>query len=612
MRARTSPLALAAALAAAGVAAGAALTEHNFTISDMSPMLTYTNAGAWNASWTQSNWTTWVGNDTRIGYGDSLHTTTEVGSSVALSFVGTGVAFFGSADGGVSLQVDGGAAATTTLSNVVNGSLAGIGGLEYAYHTVKLALASGSALTLKSVVITTAIGGEGARASNTTMWMFDETPTQYLQNPNITKSSQQDWSIIASVSEQIDTPESSSSRAAAYPRLSTHFSTAWMSFAVPANTSLMTLRGPVGYNYEKYKVTLDPAPPFGPASLTLSAQSPWLGYPQTLWFASIDPTQQYKVTVDFVPSGDLPYLTYFEAAAAQFVSAVGGTGSLPGTGSTGGNTTSGGGGGHGNNGSSNGSGSGNGASKSSTPVGAIAGGAAGGAVALILAGVLLWWCLRKRNRRDPTKKRVVGTLLDPKRRESHGSEFEIEPLDPIVTAQPAYGGYGGSAHSLVQGGSGGVTPLPPPASYLTRPSPANTYSSPSSPVDFSAGYGTATPPIAADTKAALAGSAGQHGLADRHGEGYGRPLPSPYSHSHSQPQYPPSQGYSQGYSQSHTESSGPATPTTSSQGGKARYAPAPAQPVVNVEQDAGRVPVPQPAPPAESVPPTYDPRWANE
>lgn len=154
----------AAALAGAGlvaVASAATLTEHNFTISDMSPMLTYTNPGAWNASWTQSNWSTWVSNDTRFGNGDSMHTATEVGSSVTLSFVGTGVEFFGSADGGVSLTVDTGSATTNTLSQVVNTSLAGVRGLDYAYHTVKLALASGSALTLKNVVITTAIGGEG-------------------------------------------------------------------------------------------------------------------------------------------------------------------------------------------------------------------------------------------------------------------------------------------------------------------------------------------------------------------------------------------------------------------------------------------------------------------
>lgn len=280
---------------------------------------------------------------------------------------------------------------------------------------------------------------------------------------------------------------------------------------------------------------------------------------------------------------------------------------MPGQGSTsGGNSTgsgSGNGSGHGNN-----NGSGNGASKSTTNVGAIAGGAAGGAVALILAGVLLWWCLRKRRNRHNRsgKKRVVGTLLDPKRRESANSEFEIEPLDPIVGAHPmgayAGSGYGGSAHSLAGSHNGGVTPLPPPNapnSYLTRPTPPHTYSSsPSSPVD---GY-TATPALAVQTKAALAAGTG-HAFSDHHGEGYGgRPLPSAPS-SFSQ-QYPPSQSQS-------SSSHGPVTPTTSSQGGKARYnPPQQQQPVVNVEQDAGRVPAPQP--PAESVPPTYDPRWANE
>lgn len=155
------------------------------------------------------------------------------------------------------------------------------------------------------------------------MLMYEDTPKAYLMNPNITLSSQQDWQILSSVSQTIVTPDSTADSVIQYPRLSTHFSTGWMSFAVPANTSLVTLRGPVGYNYDKYKVTLDPSPPFGPASLTLTAQSPWLGFPEILWFASIDATQQYKVTVDFLPSGTSDVSTYFETTSAQFIAGVG-------------------------------------------------------------------------------------------------------------------------------------------------------------------------------------------------------------------------------------------------------------------------------------------------
>lgn len=137
-------------------------TEYNMTMSDTATILQYSepqNTTAelgWNQSYTGSPWSAYdPGN---LAEGSSMHNTSFAGASVSIQFVGTGAYFLGRGQGSVALEVDGTQSYSGNIG--VSGVVAGVGGLQYATHTAKLSLASGS-LTLTNVTLTTIVGGSG-------------------------------------------------------------------------------------------------------------------------------------------------------------------------------------------------------------------------------------------------------------------------------------------------------------------------------------------------------------------------------------------------------------------------------------------------------------------
>lgn len=154
-------LSMVPALGCCVIAAGLP-TEYNVTMSDTATVLRYsepqntTVERGWNQSYTGSPWSAYDPGD--LAQGSSMHSTSFAGASVSIQFVGTGAYFLGRGQGSVALEVDG----TQSYSGAIgaSGVVAGAGGLEYATHTAKLSLVSGS-LTLTNVTLTTIVGGNG-------------------------------------------------------------------------------------------------------------------------------------------------------------------------------------------------------------------------------------------------------------------------------------------------------------------------------------------------------------------------------------------------------------------------------------------------------------------
>lgn len=141
-------------------APGAAQTQsqdavsYNVTLTDMSPMITYTPAVLPNSA-------TWNSLPPPTCYGSlSCHTTSSKGASVGITFTGTGASFLVSGAATLSLAVDGRLSFNRSVPNpsVVAGPVpVGVSGLSYGAHTVSLSLLDGS-LSFYSVVLTAVVG----------------------------------------------------------------------------------------------------------------------------------------------------------------------------------------------------------------------------------------------------------------------------------------------------------------------------------------------------------------------------------------------------------------------------------------------------------------------
>lgn len=162
----------AALMALPGVAAALGNIEYQLAISDQSPALVWNPSPptpgsngdqskglpnkAWNVTYSETSWGEWTAGAS--GAGTSAHLTSAPGATLMVDFVGTGVAFLGTADGAqLSLVANGG---STSISSV-DGTLATVSGLDYGSHSVTLVSSSGT-VSVTGVTVTTVVASEAS------------------------------------------------------------------------------------------------------------------------------------------------------------------------------------------------------------------------------------------------------------------------------------------------------------------------------------------------------------------------------------------------------------------------------------------------------------------
>jgi hypothetical protein len=144
--------------------------ESNVTLSDMSPMLSWSPSASgpmdstWNQTWTDASWADYTPlwpivrmDDGRMPV--SSHTTQYVGASVSLDFMGTAIYFFGTGKGSVSVDV-GGKKSYIDVDLSAIGVIASVSGLDNAAQKASVTLKSGE-ISINSVIVTVQVGGQG-------------------------------------------------------------------------------------------------------------------------------------------------------------------------------------------------------------------------------------------------------------------------------------------------------------------------------------------------------------------------------------------------------------------------------------------------------------------
>lgn len=141
-------------------------TAVNVSISDMSPMLAYAPSAsgpadiAWNQTYSNTSWSVYTPQyPVSFDGGDSAHTTSFSGASVAHEFIGTAVYFYGSASGTLTLNIDG-TEQKVDVEMPSHGLLASSTGLANGRHSAVLAL-SGGTLSVQNVTVELQVGGDG-------------------------------------------------------------------------------------------------------------------------------------------------------------------------------------------------------------------------------------------------------------------------------------------------------------------------------------------------------------------------------------------------------------------------------------------------------------------
>lgn len=111
------------------------------------------------------------------------------------------------------------------------------------------------------------------------------------------------WSSTYSLSGiSADNPNGSYGMAA--PMIFTTTPGSRLHFTAVQNTSILLLFGPLGAGYGAYSVTLDPPQSGAQANTSFTPAVDWLGPTKILYYASLDPTQEYRVTVDYLGTSE--------------------------------------------------------------------------------------------------------------------------------------------------------------------------------------------------------------------------------------------------------------------------------------------------------------------
>ncbi|KAL1413782.1 hypothetical protein Q8F55_001564 [Vanrija albida] len=335
----------------------AQLSKTNYTISDASPILKWDPP---NLSVTQAQmaqWTPYPPPNCLSQF--SCHNSTTPGSSVSITFTGTGAWFLVSGPGEVTVEVDTNSTLKRSVTVPAGGGTFGIWDLRYQGHTLKLTVEAG-VISVVQAVVESAVGGPGASSLSHDVKAVNEDGSM---NPalKLTLGDDRAWYPYTPCAAGTNCTLFCSTGAAGGTcthsglMLSTNTSGATLQFSSPRNTSLISIIGSVGSAIGLYNVQISPPPYFGPNSWDgLSGYSTTFGVmtDNVLWFVSVDPTVVYTIVVTFVGG---PVGSHWDFWGAQFLITSG------------------------------------------VPIGAVAGGIAGGLVVIIALAILIWR-VRKREK----------------------------------------------------------------------------------------------------------------------------------------------------------------------------------------------------------------------
>lgn len=65
----------------------------------------------------------------------------------------------------------------------------------------------------------------------------------------------------------------------------------------PPSTSFFDLKGTVGPAYDTMQINISPTPPHVKRETAINTKKTWIGLDQILFFAPLDPTVQYNITI---------------------------------------------------------------------------------------------------------------------------------------------------------------------------------------------------------------------------------------------------------------------------------------------------------------------------
>ncbi|WRT69479.1 uncharacterized protein IL334_006465 [Kwoniella shivajii] len=394
----------------------AAKQPFNISVSDQSPTITYypSRSGppdqSWNVTYSDSSWSSYL-NQT-IGQGVSTHYTTHIGANASLGWWGT--ALYLHADGNESdaeVKVD-----NTTAKKVDDGWM--LDGLSQGWHRISLRVIGNAGVGLKGITFTTGIGETGAVPVNSTVQaIFGENQI----NGMFSQSTGQ-WETGTEIGGAGNQSKQT------YNRVDTYTPGSKLIFQPPNNTSFVLLYGSVNFDHNSYSVsltssnlpniavsgdakdTITSSTTIGgiPSTQIMYGTSPWISTDQVLFYANLESSAQYTVTVENQGSGNAR--SYWDISKVVFVQAQGG------------NTTR--------------------SDKGNSNSAAIAGGVVGAIVALALIATLLWFFVFKKKENDRHQNQQTNIYED--------KPFEVDPYR-LGNEEDAHDAYANAA-------SGGHTP----------------------------------------------------------------------------------------------------------------------------------------------------------
>ncbi|KAJ7590623.1 hypothetical protein C8J56DRAFT_538310 [Mycena floridula] len=351
---------------------------YNLTILDQSPTLVYepyrdgndTTSG-WKVFYSDISPSTydWTHTKENAASGSSLHSTTMVGASVQLQFMGTAVSLTGSGTAGAYNTILDDGQAVTGSPNGEN--LVSYAGLRYGQHTVRLTVTQAQSLNITSAVVEAGIGLPGSTISRTTttaVTLSGDGSTSL--NPSFTTSG-------------TGPPFSTDHDSTGYSRIDTNGAGEIITFKT-TNASAIFVYGTCNYDHETYNVTLSPSAGASTSTRTFNATSLWFAYGNLLyWETGLNRSETY--TVHFT---NLVAKKYFDIHQVMVMDAIGGSSS----GASPINPTP---------------------AKTEISTGAIAGIAVGAAVLLIAVVVALLWRRNRKQRQEnirlmPTPAGIYG------------------------------------------------------------------------------------------------------------------------------------------------------------------------------------------------------------
>ncbi|WOO80218.1 uncharacterized protein LOC62_03G003731 [Vanrija pseudolonga] len=592
----------------------------NWTFTDMDAVITYTpdNAGTgtplWNTSYANSNWANYAPGQT--GAGMSQHSAVATNTNnpgVAFNFLGTGYGLLGQ----ISLPSNGALAVTQDgqqqSANAVSNTILSMGTGDYRYHKIQVALVDTAnqanarpSISVTGLTVEYGFYSQAQSISNVNVRTESFVSQNGLRNTFYTvDGTTQAWNVSQSIGG------ANGQQPTQYPTLRGGNGSG-LTFNVPANTSFIMLNGTVGPDQGVVHIVWTPPPPYQDVNYNLAVTNNAWQAPSVLYMGALDPAVSYSVAISADADGTAP-VNKIGLASTSFWSAISASGAHPGAPSSSSiNYTP----------SSGGS---------KTPVGAIVGGVVGGLAAIAA---------------------VVAAIFFLRRRKRHTNDFDNDKFEiedgQAVTATPfiSPGSGAGNTHNpalVASGAALGAAAAGAGAAaamhHTGRTSESGTHATYD---NYSSNAGAATSETGGSAAPILSEKqrmASQSGFSDRDvaqpllgHQGYERQFSSSSSQA----------GYSSAYDDRRQSSvSGvtnylspdPSNPTRSQSGGsvfsddditsiggsssaaaaasgKSRRLPELPQSQVVVERDTGSAPAPA-APVIETLPPTYDPSWAQ-